>query len=201
MCDSFLCEAPAKAEEAVMPQSEISALIASVRSDLARLLAEGKPVGDAAKLIADLEQEQDRRNRFDAAIGNRIEARRPSEERSAASLDFLQRPLPEGLDERANTPRDYRAPDSAEAARGVVVVYKIANPTFYRAVFDRLAPGQRIRMETRHGALELSREEFESASPSIAKSRSYRHGSDSAPGAARYVVGRVPASLSRFVMA
>jgi hypothetical protein len=184
-----------------MSQTEIAGVIASVRTDLARLLSEGKPVGDVAKLIADLEQEHDRRGRFDAAIRNRVQALRLTHDESPVSADFLSRPLPEGLDERANTPREVWPPDSEEASRGVVFVYKNANPTFYRAVFDRLAPGERIRMETNHGTLELSREEFETAAPAIAKSKSYMHGTDSAQGAARYVVGRVPASLAGFVRA
>jgi hypothetical protein len=184
-----------------MSQNEISDLITSVRADLARLLAEGKPVGDTAKLIADLEQEKERRDRFDAASRNRAQAVGPSQGGLAAASNFLQRPLPQGLDERANTPTKRRAPEAEEASRGVVFVYTIANPTFYRAVFDRLAPSERIRMETNHGTLELSREEFENAAPSIAKSKSYMHGSDSAQGAARYVVGRMPASLAPFVRA
>ena len=80
----------------------------------------------------------------------------------------------------------------------MVLVYECANPTFYRALFDRLLPGERLRMETHDGEFEMSREEFEGAFPRIVRSRSYQGSSNSAPGSARYVVGRAPTVIKHF---
>ena len=112
---------------------------------------------------------------------------------------FFSRPLPVGLDQRANIPSDRRESSPEEEARGVAFVYRNANPTFYRAVFDRLEPTEKVRIETGQlGAFELTRQEFEVSCPRIAASQSYTRGADSQPGAARYVIGGVPEGLGQF---
>lgn len=127
-------------------------------------------------------------------------AARPHAYGGSQSIDwFFSRPLPAGLDQRANTPSDRRESTPEERERGVAFVYRNAYPTFYRAVFDRLEPTEKVRIETgQRGAFELSRQEFEDSCPRIASSQSYTRGSDSQPGSARYVIGGVPEGLARF---
>jgi hypothetical protein len=176
--------------------TDISNLIAGVRAVLAERLGRGDPAGDAARLLADLETESGRRASLDELFRSRASALSPSVAEGLASI--LDRPLPNGLDRRALAPRRPRLPTPEQAERGVVMVYGTANPTFYRAVFERLEPGERIRMETQHGAFEMSRDEFERSFPRIARSASYLEGPPSAPGTARYVVGRAPAVIKQF---
>ena len=59
-------------------------------------------------------------------------------------------------------------------------------------------PGEKFRIETQHGMFEMTREEFETALPAMVRSASYQRGTDSAPGAARYVTGHVPQGIKQF---
>ena len=153
-------------------------------------------MGDAARLLADMEAEGTRRAGLDDQFRSR--ASRLSAPPDDSSDSILDRPLPSGLDHRALVPRKPRPPTAEQADRGVVIVYETANPTFYRAVFERLEPGERIRMETQHGAFEMSRDEFEQSFPRIARSASYQEGPPSAPGTARYVVARAPSAIGLY---
>lgn len=87
-----------------------------------------------------------------------------------------------------------------QVARGVVIAYATANPTFYRSVIDRLQPGEKVRNVTsNHKWYEYTREAFERLLPRIAASDSYRKGSKTAPGKARYVTGRPPVAMKEMV--
>jgi hypothetical protein len=183
--------------EITMPGEDLPTLIRIVRTRMAELLVNGEPTRATALLLVDLEEEEQRRRTIDADLQRRAAALgRADVAPPGADVWILDRPLPEGLDRRAHVPRTGRAPTPAEAARGVVFAYATANPTFYRAVIDRLAPGESFRMETQHGTFEMTRDDFHATLPAITRSASYQHGSDTAPGAARYVVGRAPRSLA-----
>ena len=181
-----------------MSTQNLDALIKQTRIRLSNLLARGAATRETARLLADLEEEQTRREQIDA----RLAARAASFEGGAVSTDraesVLDRPLPPGLDDRAGVPRSHRPPTAGEEARGVVVAYANANPTFYRALIERLRPGEKFRHETPLGTFEMTRDEFEAALRAMVRSASYQRGTDGAPGAARYVTGRVPKPLARY---
>ena len=173
-----------------MANDLLDQLTKEVRGQLAERLASGQAAGDAARLLADLEVEVGRRTSLDSQFRERTRQLTDASP-DGGSSDFLRRPLPLGLDSRAVLPRQTRAPSPQEAARGVVCVYAVANPTFYRSIIDRLEPGERFRMESaQHGTYELTKDDFERELPGIATSRSYLQGPPSAPGTARYVQGR-----------
>jgi hypothetical protein len=174
----------------------ISDLIKDTRDELSKRLGAGDPAGEVGRVLAELEDEQTRQERVEGELTERVRALRLPLQ--PASLSLLDRPLPAEVDRHAYIPRSYREPSHAEAEHGVVFVYSTANPTFYRAILERLSAGERIRMETHHGMFELSKEEFESALPGIARSKSYRQGSDSAKGSCTYVISRVPDGLKGF---
>ena len=181
-----------------MPTESLDQLIAAIRLRLSKLLANGAPTRETARLLADLEEEQTRRHQIDERLRGRaavLEAG-PTEPTDASSV--FDRPLPADLDGRAGVPRSHRLPSDEERARGVVVSYTNANPTFYRAVIERLQPGEKFRIETAQGTFEMTRDEFETALPAMARSASYRRGTDGAPGAARYVTSRVPKTIDRY---
>ncbi len=181
-------------------------LMDQVRARMGELLSGGQPTRDTALLLADLEEEQDRRARADEKLTQRVtglagDANRVSSFAALPGAAVLGRPLPAGLDDRAGVPRSHREPTEAERERGVVVAYSNAHPTFYRAVIDRLRDEEKFRIETQHGNFEMTRAEFETALPAMARSNSYQRGTDTAPGAARYVTGRVPQTIERFRVA
>jgi hypothetical protein len=181
-----------------MPTDTLITLISQARSRLTDLLATGAPTRDTALFLADLEEEQMRRTRVDEQLRARADALATPRSRASDRSEVLDRPLPTGLDGRAGTPRTHRTPTDDERARGVVIAYASANLTFYRAVNDRLMPGEKLRMETQHGTFEMTRDQFEAAMPAPARSPSYQHGSASTPGKARYVTGHVPRSLQPY---
>lgn len=104
------------------------------------------------------------------------------------------------IDPRATWPRGLRSPTSTEVARGVVVAYATANFAVYRSVVERLAPGERFRMETRFGAFEISRAEFDASFVSIAAAASYTTGSPSMPVRCYYVQSVPPAGASAYLV-
>ncbi len=108
-------------------------------------------------------------------------------------------PLAE-IDPRATWPRGLRSPSSTEVARGVVIAYATANFAVYRSVVERLAPGERFRMETRLGTFEISRAEFDASFASIAATASYATGSPSMPGRCYYVQSVPPAGASAYLV-
>ena len=173
-------------------------LIAGVRLRLSKLLANGAPTRETARLLADLEEEQTRRDQIDDKLQARAAALETAAVTPAGASSVFDRPLPAELDDRAGVPRSHRAPTDDERARGVVVSYTNANPTFYRAVIERLQPGEKFRIETAQGTFEMTRDEFETALPAMARSASYRRGTDGAPGAARYVTARVPRTIDQY---
>ena len=170
-------------------------LVARTRSKLTGLLASGAATRETALLLAELEDEQVRRRDFDARAVARLDGTRTV---SPVTNSVLDRPLPAGLDRRAGVPRSWRPPTADETGRGIAIVYSNANPTFYRAVIERLEADENFRIETQHGAFEMSRAQFEAALPAVVRSDSYQRGTDAAPGAARYVTGRVPQSIERY---
>jgi hypothetical protein len=95
-------------------------------------------------------------------------------------------------------PRTWREPDTAEQVRGVAIVYKGINPTWYRSVIERLGPDEKFRMETQYGTFEISRSEFERWFSKMAKTPSYQRGTDGAPGASRYTTSHVTPTLEQF---
>lgn len=164
-------------------------IAASVRLRMAHLLEEDQPARETALLLADIEQEQERHERVVADL-----ARRADELEHGTGTrpgGFLERPHPAGVDSRAAKPWKSEFPlTNEQIKRGVVFAYGNANPTFYRAVIDRLAPGERVRnVTTNHGAFEYTRDEFLATLPDIASSNSYTIGTTSAPGACRYTTG------------
>ena len=182
-----------------MATGTLDELIERARARLTDLLAGGAATRDTALLLADLEEEQGRREQVDRRFAARAQSLdTPRAAVSAGSSRVLDRVLPAGLDDRAGIPRSHRSPNDEESARGVVIAYSNANPTFYRAVIERLLSGEKFRLETQHGTFEMTREEFEAALPAMVRSASYQRGTDGAPGAARYVTGRVPKSIERF---
>jgi hypothetical protein len=181
-----------------MPADTLDSLIARIRIRMSDLLASGAVTRDTALLLADLEEEQARRDQIDLRLQERADALNGAGGGSAGNPSVLDRPLPAGLDRRAGVPRTLRPPTAEEGARGVVVAWSNTNLTFYRAVIDRLLPDEKFRLETQHGTFEVTRDEFEKAVPSMVRSASYQRRSDAAPGAARYVTGRVPASISKY---
>ncbi len=115
---------------------------------------------------------------------------------------FMTRPLPPDVDHRARMPDSLREPTDEEARRGVAVVYRARYFTVYRGVVERLRPGERFRMETDFGTIEISREQFEAAFPKIVASRSYGAGPPSQPGSCWYTVtGRMPGQAQPFLVA
>ena len=65
----------------------------------------------------------------------------------------------------ATFPRSLRAPTPDELADDIVIAYGSANFTVYRAVIDRLRPGEAFGMETRAGTYVMTRAQFEVAFP------------------------------------
>ena len=181
-----------------MPTESLDQLITGVRVRLSKLLASGAATRETARLLADLEEEQARRDQIDDRLRSRTAALESGPAVEASATSVLDRPLPAELDDRAGVPRSHRPPTDDERVRGVVVSYANANPTFYRALIDRLQPGEKFRIETAQGTFEMTRDEFETALPAMARSASYQHGTDGAPGAARYVTGRVPRAIDRY---
>jgi hypothetical protein len=174
-------------------------LMGQTRDRMAELLTNGSATRDTALLLADLEEEQARRDQIDQRFLARSRALSGAASSEAATLGFIDRELPADLDSRAGVPRTHRAPTKAEQSRGVAVAYSTSNPTFYRAVIERLLPGEKFRMETKaYGTYEMTRDEFETALPAMVRSASYQRGTDSVPGAARYVTGRAPQSIAKF---
>jgi hypothetical protein len=140
-------------------------------------------------LLADIEQEQERHERVVADLARRAEELEQGTGNRQGG--FLERPHPAGVDPRAAKPwkSKFRLTDE-QIKRGVVFAYGNANPTFYRAVIDRLGPGERVRnATTNHGAFEYTRDQFLATLPEIAGSASYTMGTTSAPGACRYTTG------------
>ena len=114
-------------------------------------------------------------------------------------LDAFRDRVPSAsFSERATFPRSLRASTQAERQRGIVVAYAPANFAVYRAVIERMQPDERFRMETQHGAFEMSRAEFEREFAWILATDSYRTGSASMPGRCYYVQGPPPAGADRF---
>jgi hypothetical protein len=182
-----------------MATETLDELIFRIRTRLTDLLASGAATRDTALLLADLEEEHGRREQMDQRLVARADALdTPRDGVTAGTSPVLDRPLPARLDDRAGIPRTHRAPNDEERSRGVAIAYANANPTFYRALIERLLPGEKFRLETQHGTFEMTREEFEMALPAMVRSASYQRGTDGAPGAARYVTGRVPQTIERF---
>ncbi len=118
--------------------------------------------------------------------------------RSSPTDPFRDRVPASDVHPSATFPRTLRLPTPAETARGIAIAYSTANFTVYRAVVDRLRPGERFRVETQFGAYEIPRQGFETAFPGIVSSSSYRTGSDSMPNRCYYVVGPPPAAGQQF---
>jgi hypothetical protein len=77
-----------------------------------------------------------------------------------------------------------------QIGRNVMFAYSTANPSFFRAVIDRLEPGEKVRnVTTNHGTYEYSREEFRTRLPDAARTDSYLTSTASAHAACRYVTG------------
>jgi hypothetical protein len=184
--------------------TSLDEMIATVRGRMVELLNSGQKTRETALVLADLEEELERRARVDERLAGRVNALGqafPPSRSDAGSLmgpTILDRPLPAGLDDRAGFPRSHRPPSATEAARGVAIAYASHSPTFYRALIERLRPGEKFRLETQFGAFEMTRGEFETALPSMVRSNSYQQGTDGAPGAARYVTGRVPRTIEQY---
>ena len=100
----------------------------------------------------------------------------------------------------ATIPRSLRLPSPNEAAAGIAIAYQTANFAVYRAVIERLRPGERFRMETSFDTYEMSKTEFERAFPNIVASSSYSTGAPSMPGRCYYVVGPPPAAAAEFAV-
>jgi hypothetical protein len=182
---------------------EIAEMLTEVREDLQRRLADGTLAGESARLLADLEAEVRRRSRADEAFSARVaDLIAPAgDEGGLVGRRFLERPHPVDVDERASEP----SPGAilpitpSQTKRAVVYSFSAANPTFDRAIIERLAPSERIRMQTsNHGCFEMTRDEFEKELANIASSASYRTGPPAAPGTCRYTTGRVPPALEKF---
>jgi hypothetical protein len=172
-------------------------LMKQTRGRMAELLTSGSATRDTALLLADLEEEQAKRDQTDERFLARSRALSGTASSESATLGFMDREVPSGLDYRAGVPRTLRMPTDKERDRGVAIVYSVSNPTFYRAVIERLLPGENFRMETKaHGTYEMTRAEFETALPAMVRSDSYQRGTHSVPGAARYVTGRAPQSIA-----
>jgi hypothetical protein len=167
----------------------LTEIATTVRRRMARLLEEEMPTRETARLLAEIEDEQERHERVVADLARRADELDSGP--AAPTTALPDRPHPPGVDPRAATPwRGGRDVTPAQAARGVVYAYATANPTFFRALIDRLEPGEKVRnITSNHGNFEYSKEEFLATLPDIAASASYRTGTTSAPGACRYVTG------------
>jgi hypothetical protein len=185
-------------EVAPMGDETIATLTVRIRERMAGLLASGAGTRDTALLLAELEEEQARRDEIDKRLAARADGLVVRQTHKPIVGSVLDRALPVGLDRRAGTPRTLRSPNAEELLRGVAIAYSNANLTFYRAVIERLLPGEKFRLETQHGTFEMTRDEFEGAVPAMVRTPSYQRGTAGAPGAARYVTGRVPRSIERF---
>jgi hypothetical protein len=96
-------------------------------------------------------------------------------------------------------PITLRAPLPDEASRGVAIAYWESNFTVYRGVIDRLAPGERFRMERGESAFEMSAPEFWAAFHHIASTRSFLTGTTSMPHGCYYTISREsPLEAERF---
>lgn len=171
----------------------IGELEAEVRGRLLKLLEQKQPTRETALLLAQIEEERDRHEGAVAGL-----ARRASELASGVVSmpgEFLDRPNPVDVDPRASKPWQQQPVTEAQAARGVVFAYTTANPAFYRAVIDRLRPGEKVRNVSNHGTYEYGREEFLATLPEIARTASYRTGTPSAPGSCRYTTGSPSAAM------
>ena len=166
----------------------LTQIATSVRRRMARLLEDGKPTRETALLLAQIEEEQERHDGAVAELARRADELDHGTSGGRARL--LDRPHPAGLDPRAAKPGARADVTDVQAKRGVVFAYETANPTFYRAVNDRLQPGEKVRNVTvNHGTYEYTRDEFLATLPEIARTDSYRIGTKSAPGACRYTTG------------
>src|SRR4051794_18586571 len=99
--------------------TQLEELTAEVRRRMAELMTGGHPARDTALLLADLEEEQDRRLQVDRKLATRVAALGSAGTASAAATvaSVFARPLPGGLDARAGIPRSHRTPNADEAAR------------------------------------------------------------------------------------
>jgi hypothetical protein len=180
--------------------TSIDKTISRLRQRMVIQLERDEAIGEVGRLIADAEEERDRHVVAVAALDERA-ARLDSDVVPVrkAVQSFFDRPRPDGLDGRAARPKAMElTPD--QVARGVVIAFETANPTFLRAVIDRLLPGEKVRnVTTNHKWYEYSRDDFERLLPRIAASDSYQKGSETAPGKARYVTGRPPAAMEQMI--
>ena len=117
---------------------------------------------------------------------------------NGAVAAFLDRRPRREVPARATVPKTIREATEEERRRGVAVAYATANFTVYRAIVDRLAPGERLRMETQFGVYEFSAADFYEAFPGIAASASFTTGAPSMLDKAYYVVGPPPAAGEAF---
>lgn len=129
--------------------------------------------------------------------GPRTVARRVP--RSLAVEAFLARtptrPLPVG----ALVPSTLREPTASEAARGVVIAHHAKHFDVCRSVFDRLMPGERVRIECTDGAVELGADDLRIALPNVVASASYQTGTSAAPNRCHYTWSRgIPSQLDRY---
>lgn len=175
-------------------------LTTKVRAELGRRLKDGQSGGQLGRVLSDLEDEQARRDRVDDELARAVDGVFGSIAGPGPASPFTSRPTPVGLDRRATMPRSLREPTVDEAKRGVAVVYDVSNFTVYKAINDRLRPGELFRMETPGRVYEIPIDEFGSAFASIARSKSYQQGSDSAPGTCRYVVGPPPPAAKAYLV-
>lgn len=112
---------------------------------------------------------------------------------------FLARQPRDPLPAQAKKPRSLQATDEADAARGVVVRYVERNFTIYRAVVDRLRAGERLRIEDKLGAYELTADELRTALAAAVATPSYLTGTASTPGGCYYTWSRgAPPSMSPY---
>ena len=81
---------------------------------------------------------------------------RPLRRENEAVATFLDRVPAGDVPTRATVPRTIREPTPDEHRRGVAIAYATANFAVYRAIVERLRPGERLRMETQFGAYEFS---------------------------------------------
>lgn len=179
--------------------SRLEVHMQTVRSELERRLLAGEPAGKWASLLARLEGEVARRDRFDRELES-VAGSGAGEPAEAASA-FRSRALP-GVDLRAQLPtRTLREPTDDERQRGVAVAYRTKRFSLYRAVVERLQPGEKVRMEFEPDVSEMTRREIEHAFPNIVASASYRTGTRGAPGRCMYVQAVPPPAATPFKVA
>lgn len=109
---------------------------------------------------------------------------------------FLSRTVRTDVHPLATIPAGLKAPSQVQAWRGVVIAYHVKQFAVYRAVIDRLAPGERFAVETIQGSFEMTADDFYNEFAHAAATPSYLTGTPSHPHACYYVWSGQPPEMA-----